>query len=130
MSAGIISVSELEAMCSSGALLKSITRENLSMYLVRAMQQEPMAQNLTSYSMSFADTASISQVLRPYVYLLNTYGIVQGNDDSDPHAVFPLAARGLSDLGVAFLELREPQGRSSFNPTATTPVSVLSRFTA
>ena len=76
---GIISVSELEAMCSSGALLKSITRENLSMYLVRAMQLEPMAQNLTSYSMSFADTASISQVLRPYVYLLNTYGIVQGN---------------------------------------------------
>ncbi len=76
---GIISVSELEAMCSSGALLKSITRENLSMYLVRAMQLEPMAQNLTNYPMSFADTASISQVLRPYVYLLNTYGIVQGN---------------------------------------------------
>ena len=76
---GIISVNELEAMCSSGALLKSITRENLSMYLVRAMQLEPMAQNLTSYSMSFADTASISQALRPYVYLLNTYGIVQGN---------------------------------------------------
>lgn len=76
---GIISVSELEAMCDSGALLKSITRENLSMYLVRAMQLEPMAKNLTNYSMSFADTASISQVLRPYVYLLNTYGIVQGN---------------------------------------------------
>ena len=76
---GIISASELEAMCDSGALLKSITRENLSMYLVRAMQLEPMANNLTSYSMSFADTASISQVLRPYVYLLNTYGIVQGN---------------------------------------------------
>ena len=76
---GIISVTELEAMCSSGALLKSITRESLSMYLVRAMQLEPMAKNLTNYSMSFADTASISQALRPYVYLLNTYGIVQGN---------------------------------------------------
>ena len=76
---GIISTQELEAMCTSGALLKAITRENLSMYLVRAMQLEPMANNLTSYSMSFADTASISQVLRPYVYLLNTYGIVQGN---------------------------------------------------
>ena len=75
---GIISVTELEAMCSSGALLKSITRESLSMYLVRAMQLEPMAKNLTNYSMSFADTASISQALRPYVYLLNTYGIVQG----------------------------------------------------
>ena len=76
---GIISVSELEAMCTSGALLKSITRENLSMYLVRAMQLAPMAASLTSYPMSFADTVSISQVLRPYVYLLNTYGIVVGN---------------------------------------------------
>lgn len=76
---GIISTAELEAMCQSGALLKSISRENLAMYLVRAMQLEPMANNLTSYSMSFADTASISQVLRPYVYLLNTYGIVKGN---------------------------------------------------
>lgn len=76
---GIISQTELEAMCTSGALLKSITRENLSMYLVRAMQLDAMAENLTSYSMSFADTASIAEVLKPYVYLLSTYGIVQGN---------------------------------------------------
>ena len=76
---GIISATELEAMCSSEALLKSITRENLAMYLVRAMQLDAMAGNLTTYPMNFADTASISQVLRPYVYLLNTYGIVQGN---------------------------------------------------
>lgn len=76
---GIISQPELEAMCTSGALLKSITRENLSMYLVRAMQLEAMAKNLTSYSLSFADTSSIAEVLKPYVYLLRTYGIVQGN---------------------------------------------------
>lgn len=76
---GIISQPELEAMCTSGALLKSITRENLSMYLVRAMQLEAMAKNLTSYSLSFADTSSIAEVLKPYVYLLRTYGIAQGN---------------------------------------------------
>ena len=76
---GIISTAELEAMCQSGALLKSISRENLAMYLVRAMQLEGMAKNLTSYPMTFADTAAISEVLRPYVYLLNTYGIVKGN---------------------------------------------------
>lgn len=76
---GIISTAELEAMCQSGALLKSISRENLAMYLVRAMQLGGMAKNLTSYPMTFADTAVISEVLRPYVYLLNTYGIVKGN---------------------------------------------------
>ena len=76
---GIINEYELEAMCTSGALLKSITRENLSMYLVRAMQLEAMAKSLTSYSLNFADTSSIAEVLKPYVYLLSTYGIVQGN---------------------------------------------------
>ena len=76
---GIISTYELEAMCTSGALLKGITRENLSMYLVRAMQLEAVAKNLTSYSMSFTDTNSIAEVLKPYVYLLSTYGIIQGN---------------------------------------------------
>lgn len=49
------------------------------MYLVRAMQLAPLAQSLTSYSMSFADTASISAALKPYVYLLNMYGIVRGD---------------------------------------------------
>lgn len=77
---GIISRQELEAMCTSGALLRGITRENLAMYLVRAMQLEPMAKNLTNYSMSFADTAAIAEVLKPYVYLLSSYGIVRGNN--------------------------------------------------
>lgn len=50
------------------------------MYLVRAMQLAPLAQSLTSYPMSFADTTSISASLQPYVYLLNMYGIVKGNE--------------------------------------------------
>lgn len=49
---------------------------------------------------------------------LSPNGEVQGADDSDPHAVFPLAAQTLSEIGIAFLELREPQGTSSFRPTA------------
>ncbi|MFQ9916694.1 MAG: S-layer homology domain-containing protein [Flavonifractor plautii] len=48
--------------------------------LVRAMQLAPLAQSLTSYPMSFADTTSISASLQPYVYLLNMYGIVKGNE--------------------------------------------------
>ena len=79
---GIISTQELEAMCTSGALLKAITRENLSMYLVRAMQLEPVAKNLTSYSMSYTDTNAIAEVLKPYAYLLSTYGIIQGNSQN------------------------------------------------
>jgi hypothetical protein len=76
---GIISETELMAMTTSGAIEKSISRENLSMYLVRAMQLAPLAESLTNYSMSFADVDSISQSLKPYVYLLNMYGIVKGD---------------------------------------------------
>ena len=68
------------AYISEGGLVKSITRETLAMYLVRAMQLAPLAQSLTSYPMSFADTTSISASLQPYVYLLNMYGIVKGNE--------------------------------------------------
>ena len=66
-----ISETELRALSSAGGLVKSITRETLAMYLVRAMQLAPLAQSLTSYPMSFADTTSISASLQPYVYLLN-----------------------------------------------------------
>ena len=77
---GIISETELQALSEAGGLVRSITRETLAMYLVRAMQLSPVAESLTSYPMSFADTSSISASLQPYVYLLNMYGIVKGND--------------------------------------------------
>lgn len=79
LATGIISETELQALTTSGNILRSISRENLAMYLVRAMQLSPLANSLTSYNMSFADAASISPALRPYVYLLNMYGIVRGD---------------------------------------------------
>lgn len=47
---------------------------------------------------------------------LSPNGDVQGANDSDPHALFPAAAAALSRIGIGFLELREPQGDSSFRP--------------
>ncbi|MCI2105827.1 MAG: S-layer homology domain-containing protein [Intestinimonas sp.] len=79
---GIISDTELKSLVQTGTLTQPITKEELSRYLVRAMQLGPMADHLTSYGMSFTDTASISQSDRPYVYLLNIYGIVQGDTDN------------------------------------------------
>jgi N-ethylmaleimide reductase len=35
-------------------------------------------------------------------------GAILGVNDSNPHTVFPVAAQALSELGIAFLELREP----------------------
>lgn len=45
---------------------------------------------------------------------LSPNGDSQGVDDSDPHAVFLPAAKLLSDLGIAFLELREPGPEGTF----------------
>ena len=51
---GIISETELRSLAQADGLVKAISRETLAMYLVRAMQLEPLAKSLTSYPLSFA----------------------------------------------------------------------------
>src|SRR5699024_8665747 len=57
---GIISEAELRVLAQNDGLIKTISRQELAMYLVRAMQLEPLAKSLSSYPLSFADAASIS----------------------------------------------------------------------
>jgi 2,4-dienoyl-CoA reductase-like NADH-dependent reductase (Old Yellow Enzyme family) len=47
---------------------------------------------------------------------LSPNGDAQGANDSNPQALFTAAVAKLSDIGIAFLEMREPQGESSFRP--------------
>ncbi|MDD5938178.1 MAG: S-layer homology domain-containing protein [Clostridiales bacterium] len=75
---GVLSTAELEALARAGALTKTITRENICMYLVRAMQLEPLAKSLTSYPLNYTDAEEISPALRPYIYILTNYGIIKG----------------------------------------------------
>jgi N-ethylmaleimide reductase len=49
---------------------------------------------------------------------LSPNGESQGADDSNPEALFTAAAKALSDLGIAFLELREPDKNGTFGSTA------------
>ncbi len=48
---------------------------------------------------------------------LSPNGVSQGADDSNPEALFTAAAKALSDLGIAFLELREPDENGTFGAT-------------
>ncbi len=48
---------------------------------------------------------------------LSPNGDSQGVDDSDPASVFLPAAKALSDLGIGFLELREPGPEGTFGRT-------------
>ena len=48
---------------------------------------------------------------------LSPNGDSQGADDSDPVPLFNAASAALSDLGIAFLELREPGADGTFGNT-------------
>ena len=58
---------------------------------------------------------------------LSPNGDSQGVLDSDPSSVFPLAAKALSDIGIAFLELREPGPEGTFGNTTQAKQSPLIR---
>ena len=58
---------------------------------------------------------------------LSPNGETQGCDDSDPAAIFGAAARVVEELGLAFLELREPGPDGSFGKTDVPKQSPLIR---
>ena len=58
---------------------------------------------------------------------LSPNGETQGVNDSDPFTLFPAAAAALSEIGVAFLELREPPLDGTFGKAEVAPVHPLIR---
>ena len=54
---------------------------------------------------------------------LSPNGEIQGANDSDPASLFTAAARALSKLGIAFLELREPGMEGTFGKADRPPVA-------
>ena len=54
---------------------------------------------------------------------LSPNGDSQGVDDSDPVPLFTAAAAALSDIGIAFLELREPPPHGTFGASPVPPLS-------
>ena len=116
---GIITPYELESMCESGALLKSISRESLAMYLVRAMQLAPLANSLTSYPMNFADVPAITKTLQPYVYLLSTYGVVKGNESNQFMPQGELTRAEMATMLRRAIDFMDRQGISAELPDYT-----------
>ncbi|HEV2567161.1 alkene reductase [Sphingomonas sp.] len=58
---------------------------------------------------------------------LSPNGNSQGVEDSNPGAVFPLAAKALGEIGIAFLELRELSPAGTFGASDQPKVSPLIR---
>jgi len=53
---------------------------------------------------------------------LSPNGDSQGANDSDPFSLFPAAAAALAEIGIAFLELREPPRDGTFGQAEVDPV--------
>lgn len=58
---------------------------------------------------------------------LSPNGESQGVDDSNPEPLFSAAAAALSDLGIGFLELREPDNKGTFGATNVPRLSPILR---
>jgi 2,4-dienoyl-CoA reductase-like NADH-dependent reductase (Old Yellow Enzyme family) len=58
---------------------------------------------------------------------LSPNGNSQGANDSDPDALFGAAAKALSEIGIAFLELREPGFDGTFGKAEKAPVAPVIR---
>ncbi|PRP79521.1 NADH:flavin oxidoreductase [Planoprotostelium fungivorum] len=54
---------------------------------------------------------------------LSPNGLIQGTNDSNPQALFTAAAKGLDELGIAFLELREPDFNGTFGKADVAPIA-------
>jgi 2,4-dienoyl-CoA reductase-like NADH-dependent reductase (Old Yellow Enzyme family) len=54
---------------------------------------------------------------------LSPNGDTQGTNDSNPVALFTAAAAALSDIGIAFLELREPGFEGTFGKAEVPPIA-------
>lgn len=79
---GIISVDELKSMARQDQLLQSMERQEVARCLVRAIQMAPMAEQMDQVTLDYTDQSKIDPDLRCYVYVLDTYGIVKGNEQN------------------------------------------------
>lgn len=104
---GILSLNELEDLnqtaptsvnSSAGPtpyLAWNIPREQVCMYLVRAMQLEPLAKSLpvelcTSYlNTYFVDADEIAPMYHPYIYILRNYNIFMGESSEEGFKASP-----------------------------------------
>lgn len=80
--AGVTTREELKSLADASRLSVAATKENLAVWIVRAIRLENEAKSLSSYTMSFNDVNSISASARPYVFLLTLNSIVEGTPEN------------------------------------------------
>lgn len=82
LESGILTKTEFKSLVQNGGFDsdKTMSKQDLSRYLVRAMGLDLLAESQSSYPLGFQDADNITAENRPSVYLLNMYGIVTGDE--------------------------------------------------
>ena len=117
---GIVTPEELSELSRNNGLLSAIPREKVALYLARAMQLAPVAESLTTYNLTFADKNSISKEMQPYVYLLNSYGILKGDEFNRFNPKDPLNRASMTSLLRRAMDFMDEQGIAIELPERTT----------
>lgn len=117
---GIVTVAELTALSQGNKLLSAIPREDVSRYLARAMQLAPVAERLTSTTLSFTDGDQVSQEMRPYVYLLSLYGLLKGDELNRFKPEEPLNRASMTSLLRRAMDFMAEEGIALELPAYTT----------
>lgn len=107
---GILSQEELETMVEEDLLLKSMERQEVARCLVRAIQMDPMTRKLGEVTLTYDDEDQIDSDLRAYVYVLDTYGIVKGNDKNQFLPTGGVTRAEMSTLLRRSLDFMEERG--------------------
>lgn len=109
---GILTRAEFKALVQGGHLKQdnAMPKQDLARYLVRAMGLNELAESQTSYPLGFQDVAEIEEGNLPSVYLLNMYGIVNGDEKNIFNADVNRAI--MATMLSRVLELKEERGIS------------------
>lgn len=85
LEAGILTKSEFKTMVLNGELNqeKTMPKEELAIYMVRAIGLDLLADSQTTYPLGFADANKISADAKQSIYLLNMYGIITGDEKNN-----------------------------------------------
>ena len=82
MALGVESGAALAEMNRTGELNEPMTKAEFAMYLVRGIGLEDLTATLDANDLPFDDEATISDLYRPYVKLLYSYGVLTGDGNN------------------------------------------------
>ncbi len=119
LESGILNKGELKTLVETGMLDRELPKEQLAVYLVRAMGLDLLAESQTSYPLGFVDANQISEEAKPSIYLMNLYGIVTGDENNAFLPKSPVNRAIMATMLSRVLSFKEERGIQSELPAFT-----------